>query len=200
MKIIPLLYFKKRKIYTNTNKEQISTQEIINSIEKETNVYFIDYDGIEKNKPNFCTYQRISSHYKLWVDYGPRSIGDIFDIVMAGVLNITIRKNLIEYLKIESIKNVIENPIYEYFTINKSTDISTISASSHSDGVILHSDNTSQSIEKNNDALVINNVMEKYQVNIIEPDEKNFSYWKKKGAASVITDFTTWKKVKKNEY
>jgi len=107
MKIIPLIYFQKRKIYAEKDGDALSLKELLSYLDKDTEIYVYDKDGIGRDKPNLCTYPKLSKHCKLWVDWGPRSLGDIVDAVMAGATNITLRKNLWPKADISNIREMI---------------------------------------------------------------------------------------------
>jgi len=195
MEIIPLLTIKNRVIQINKDL-LLSLKELTETVDKDANIYFIDVDGLEQNKPNFCTYQRLSSAYKLWVDFGPRSTGDVVDVVIAGAQNVIIRKKMFKYGDIQTIKNMIDNPLYEHLEIDKNKDLYAIQTSPEINGIIIQSKDQNASVKSNNE-YIVNNMIKKHPIVLIEPDEKNFSYWQNKGITSIITDFITWKKVKK---
>lgn len=194
MNLIPLIYIKNRKLYQD-NSNQITLKEIIQEINKETQIYFIDYDGIEKNKPNFCTYQAIAPYCKQWIDYGPRSLGDIVDIVMAGAEKITLRKNLCPTIDIPSIRNVIDSQIYQYYSVKDYTNQTIETPTDQTDGIVIEANETNNLIEKTQNQNILS-MVKNHQINIIEQDNNNFSYWKNKEVASIITEFSTWKKEK----
>ena len=81
MELIPLIKLKKRKVI-GFNKSDL--KDILKDIKDDEKIYILDFDGIERDKPNFCTFQRISGSYELWVDFGPRNLGDVVDAVMYG--------------------------------------------------------------------------------------------------------------------
>ena len=85
---------------------RLSFNEILEHVDKDVNIYVLDIDGIEKDKPNLCLYQDLSKSHVLWVDTGPRVLGDIVDVIMAGATNITIRNNLWRGLDVSSIKEI----------------------------------------------------------------------------------------------
>ena len=55
MEIIPLIRMEKRKILDDALSDNVLEQ-----IDEEQIIYILDMDGIEKDKPNLCTYQRLS--------------------------------------------------------------------------------------------------------------------------------------------
>lgn len=107
MEIIPLIRMEKRKILDDALSDTVLEQ-----INEEQIIYILDMDGIQKDKPNLCTYQRLSKSHDLWIDNGPRNLGDVVDAFMAGATRITIRKELCLRLNIPSIREITENKIY----------------------------------------------------------------------------------------
>ena len=91
--------------------EKISLNGLLERV-KDDELYVLDHDGIEKNKPNLCLYQKLSKNHELWIDAGPQTLGDVVDSVVAGATAITIRKKLWRDADIFGIKEVIENKIY----------------------------------------------------------------------------------------
>jgi len=124
MKIIPIVKIKKRKIVKLNNKNFENIDTLLNNY-KDEYIYILDYDGILKNKPNLCMFQKLSKNHDLWVDTGPRVMGDIVDSVIAGASTITIRKELITLNETLNINEILENDIYINLNIknlNKSND------------------------------------------------------------------------------
>ena len=111
MDFIPIIKIKNRKI-VNCNNTEIKNIKTLLKKHQDKTIYILDYDGIKKDKPNLCLLQKLSKKYKLWIDQGPRSLGDIVDSIIAGTENITVRLNLIENNDIINIKDIIENKIY----------------------------------------------------------------------------------------
>ena len=52
MKIIPLIYFQKRKIYAEKEGDALSLKELLSYLDKDTEIYVYDKDGIDRDKPN----------------------------------------------------------------------------------------------------------------------------------------------------
>ncbi len=113
---IPFLELKKRKIVLKDRAGSADDSDLFEKIYKYGKIYFLDQDGINKNKPNYCTYQRLSSSAELWVDAGPRDIGDVVDLIMSGVSKIVIREELWSELDFQSIKKYTEIEIYKLIT------------------------------------------------------------------------------------
>jgi hypothetical protein len=104
MEVVPLITMKDRKI--------LNLQEKLDRINQEQILYIHDLDGIEKDKPNLCTFQRLSKTREIWVDSGPRNLGDIVDVFFAGANAITIRKFLFPKVDISKIRELSENKVF----------------------------------------------------------------------------------------
>ena len=109
MNIIPLLKMKNRK--TLDEKSSLA-DDVLKEFDEEQMIYILDFDGIDKNKPNLCTFQKVSKNHSIWADTGPRNLGDVVDVFMAGATAITIRESLFTKLNIPSIREITENNIY----------------------------------------------------------------------------------------
>ena len=109
MKIIPLITIKKGELLTSDFNKII--KDTLDKY-KDKILYLYDLDGINRNKPNLCLFQKLSKTHELWVDAGPRSIGDIVDVIVSGASKITIRLDLFELSDILSINEILENEIY----------------------------------------------------------------------------------------
>jgi len=111
MDIIPLIHIYKRKI-VNSNYNDFENFKILLQKYKDEYIYIFDHDGINKNQPNLCIFQKLSKNHDLWVDSGPRVFGDIVDSIVAGASKITVRKNLVINADTLSINEILENEIY----------------------------------------------------------------------------------------
>jgi hypothetical protein len=189
MEIVPLIYMKNRKIYLEKNGETISSLGVSNLVEDNSKIYILDLDGIDKDKPNLCTYQRFSSFYDLWVDFGPRDLGDVVDVTMAGATEITLRKNLCPQLDITKIKEITENKIY------KNIDFIEDSTSEEADGLVnFYSREENESDYKYSSSLKklgMNNRIYSYESKL-----KNRTYWKCFGVDGLLVDLGKIKEFK----
>ena len=200
MKIIPLIYFQKRKRYAEKDGDVLSLKELFAYIDKGAEVYVYDKDGVEKDKPNLCTYPKLSEHCKIWVDCGPRTLGDVVDVVMAGATSITLRKNLWPKLEISSIKEITESNIYEMIDPQNITDkTSSFSSSADVDGYVVSS--YKDKFKRNFIyAEAIKNICKRFNATVIESDETFFPHWKNIGVSALLIELNTWKKVKHREF
>ena len=200
MKIIPLIYFQKRKIYAEKDKDALSLEELLAYVDKDTELYIYDTDGLERDKPNLCTYPKLAEHCKIWVDWGPRTLGDVVDAVMAGATSMTLRRNLWPKLEVPRIREITESNIYEMIDPQNITgQISSFSLSSDVDEYVISPDK--DKVKRNfMYGEAIKNLCKRFNVATIESDEAFFSYWKNIGASTLLIGLSTWKKVKHREF
>jgi len=200
MDIIPLIYLKKGKIMVEHEGYHLPFNEILEHVGKDGNIYVLDTDGIEKDKPNFCLYQKLSKSHVLWVDTGPRVLGDIVDVIMAGATNITIRNNLWHELDVSSIKEITENKIYADVGFKNQGDHDTEIVPLYDvDGlVVLDEENQAERDFKYGGFL--KNLCIKHEVYVYERDSKNINYWKNLGITGLLVDIIKIKEFKKNEF
>ena len=181
MEIIPLIYMINRKIHLGKNGEAVSFQEFLKRAEGKQKVYILDLDGIEKDKPNLCTYQRMSSFHEIWVDSGPRDLGDVVDATMAGATDITLRKELCPQLTMAEIKEIIENKIYVNLRNNSRLSFENI------DGVVNFK--SREETEKDyNYRASLKNMGVKSKAYSYESDSRSRSYWEYFNAEGLLVD------------
>jgi len=197
MEIVPLIYLKKRKIVTDKG-ELPSFNEMREHVDKDKEIYVLDIDGIEKDKPNLCLYPKISEFYKIWVDAGPRVLGDVIDIVMAGATSITVRKKVWPNLDVSSIKEITESGIYADVDAANQKMPSIESALLHwVDGLVIF--NKKDQIENNfKYGSFLKELCAKYKMYAYEPNPKNFSYWETLGVAGLLVDINKIERANKN--
>jgi len=181
MDLIPLIHMKNRKLYLEKTQNSVPLDEFSKQIDEEMKIYILDLDGIEKDKPNLYTYQKLSSTHDLWVDNGPRNLGDIVDTIMAGATDITLRKNLCPQLNISDIKEISENKVYENFDLDEDLPFY------DSDGFVNF--NSREKIETN---IEYNEIFKKristYKTYSYETDINNRSYWEHLGVEGLLID------------
>jgi uncharacterized protein related to proFAR isomerase len=136
MNIIPLVHINKRKIVNSDFNNLENIKDLLSGYEDDF-IYILDHDGINKNRPNLCLFQKLSKKYNLWVDTGPRVIGDIVDSVIAGASKITVRENLINKRDTSIINEFIENEIYININLNFSSILDEYKIQSNVNGFVL---------------------------------------------------------------
>jgi len=192
MEIIPLAYIKNRKTYINKGGENASLDEVLKNIDKDKEIYFLDIDGIEKNKPNLCTYQKISEKQEIWVDTGPRNLGDVVDLLMAGANKITIREQLYPIEELPSIKEVTENKVYTFVDLLQDSKKILTFPQLPIDGLVFFLDRKQIEADFKREEL-LKSLCNKYNTYVAEGDKENITYWGKIGAAGVLLDLKTYK-------
>ena len=200
MDIIPLIQLKKRKISVEQEEGTLSSSEILEQIDKDTNIYVLDTDGITKDKPNLCLYQKLSKSHVLWVDTGPRVLGDIVDGIMAGATNITVRKNLWHGLGVSSIREITENKIYTEVGLKSQDDHKTETFSFYDiDGLVVF-DRKNQVERDFKYSSFLKNLCIKHEIYAYEQDPKNIPYWENLGIIGLLVDISNIKEFKKNGF
>ena len=189
MEVVPLITMKDRKI--------LNLRENLDRINQEQILYIYDLDGIEKDKPNLCTFQRLSKTREIWVDSGPRNIGDIVDVLFAGANAITIRKFLFPKVDISKIREISENKVFTDIDFEqKDNDF----FYNEFDGLINFT--IREKFEKNfkyGDLIkhytTKNNVVFTY-----DSDLENAEYWKYFGISNFLVDLDNFEEFKKNVF
>ena len=115
MEYVPVLY-----LPSNDQKIGLNAIDLKNRMKKEgfTELYIIDELGIKKNKPQYNFYQRFSSIFDLWVDTGPRDIGDVVDGVFSGAKRIIIRLDLWTEDSLTSIREITDQDVFIAVDVN----------------------------------------------------------------------------------
>ena len=200
MDIIPLIYLKKGKIIVEQEEYHLPFNEILEQVDKDVNIYVLDTDGIEKDKHNLCLYQKLSKSHALWVDTGPRVLGDIVDVIMAGATNITIRNNLWHGLDVLSIKEITENKIYAGVDLKSQADNNKeIIPFYDVDGLVVL-DGGNQVERDFKYGSFLKNLCIKHEVYAYERNSKNINYWENLGVTGLLVDIIKIKGFKKNEF
>ena len=183
MEIIPFVRLKKGTVFGAD--QLLSVKEIKELLEEDKNLYVLDDDGIENNQPNLGLYQQLSERYILWVDNGPRDLGDIFDTVMAGASTILLRTNLWQKGDVSDIQETVENTVYVAVDWRKQgSPDNNILFPIGIQGVAVIRDNKPEE-EFNTDEL-LKTFCKKYKTYITDADERNETYWKSIGVQGVL--------------
>ena len=186
MEMIPFIYltipFEKTILPTLNLKELKKTHQI-------NDLYIIDEEGIEKNRPRFCFYQRFSSIFDIWVDAGPRSIDDVVDDVFAGAKRIVIRSTLWSEPSIEGIREISENEIFLAMHLDEIVN-NTYSRIlfDEVDGIVVFITDQYQRIGFKHGS-IISQIVEKKPTYIFSNDD--ISSWASKNIKGYLKDITT---------
>ena len=189
MEVVPLITMKNRKI--------LNMREKLDRINQEQILYIYDLDGIEKDKPNLCTFQRLSKTRELWIDSGPRNLGDIVDVFLTGANAITIRKRLFPKFDISKIRELSENKVFadidfeqkdDDFFYNDFDGLINFTKRKKFEKDIKYADLIKQNSTKNN------------VVYTYETDLENIEYWKYFGITNFLVDLDNFEEFKKNAF
>ena len=203
MEIIPLIHMKDRKPHLEGKECPSLLAETLEQLDEGSSIYFLDADGIEKDKPNLCTYQRLPSRQNMWIDAGPRVLGDVVDVVMAGATTIIVRQNLWPKLDIERIKEFTENEIYTGVDLKtQAKNLNNVLLPSGIDGVVLL--NNREEIEKDfKIADFVKNLISKSgqrKLYVYDSNLENVTYWEKRGAVGLLVDINKIEEFKKHGF
>jgi len=186
MELIPLITLKKRTIL-DTDQKTTDTKEI-KQLKEDEKIYVLDQDGIEKDKPNLCLFQNISSKYGLWIDSRPIDLGDVVDSFMAGAASITIRKNLWDKLDIKEIREITENNVFFEIDIKDADQMHEKDyILDQADGFVIFNDK--DFIDSDNKySVFLKSICGKNKTYAYESKPENINYWKNKGAHGLLID------------
>lgn len=112
MDIVPLVSMNYTRLYDGKHSEALLLEDVPKRVPKDSLLYVLDLDGIERNNPNLELYQRLADHCILWIDNGPRRIDDVMDTIMAGATNLTLREDLWSNLDMPEVQELTDDEIY----------------------------------------------------------------------------------------
>jgi hypothetical protein len=192
MDFIPLLRLDKQ---ITINKIPSFLESIKGKINEGDKIYLYDQNGIEKNKPNLCIYQRLSRDYNLWVDSGPRNLGDIVDVFLTGAERTTIHEKLYPNLNLSEIREITENKIFLRIDFEQPTD----HLFPKVDGVVCF-----ENMEKVENNFKYTDYLKQIQIKntplyVYENNPEKIFFWKKYNIQGILTDFDKIKRLKKYE-
>lgn len=175
----------------------LSLSDLFDAVPSDEKVYLYDHDGIEKDKPNLCLYQKLSERYTLWVDGGPRTSGDVVDMLMTGITTLTVRQTVWRSIDLSTIKELTENEVFLFAGIFNNTVISPSTEQLGQEaGVVLFSSDAQMDSRRYQHLL--HTGKKGYKVFVYDGSLDHFKYWKNKDITGLITDLPYWKKVKGN--
>jgi uncharacterized protein related to proFAR isomerase len=184
MKIVPVVYVKDKKIRAKKDGEAISIKDILEQVKADEEIYILDDDGIEENKPEFSIYQALSEHYNIWADAGPRILDDVVDVVMGGATIVVIREKLFLAEDLPDVKEFTDCLIYSYVDLQKD-EKHVLSMSPYVDGLVICNDRS----QFENDfkfCELLKNLCKKHSIYVFEWDKENIKYWESFGVAGVL--------------
>lgn len=181
MEQIHLCRFENRKIKVGTKpreQREIPLKNFINTF-KEKNLYILDLDAINSDKPNLCSYPKLSKKFELWVDAGPTNIGDVVDILLTGVKNIIIRENLWDKKNtLSEIREITENKVFININLQNIDNIEDKISFSEADGIIIFDDKTTKKLSFKKKS-ILKDICKKYSVYIYEKSTTKNPYLEK---------------------
>lgn len=181
MNILPLIHMKKKRIRT-TQGAVIQLSEVIKHIKKDTELYILDDDGITENKPNLSLYQQLSERNTLWVDAGPRNLGEVMDIVTAGATTVVVRPHRWPNIDLSTIREITECDIYATLDYDKEPSLL-----SEVNGLVFFPADD-QTEENSSPSPFLKGLMEKFPVYVYEQDPEKKHYWETTGVAGILID------------
>lgn len=177
MNLIPLIKLDKYKLSSEKNR-------VIEMLKGKTNIlYILDLQGINKNKPDLDIYQKLSNNFELWVDSGPRDIGDVVDAFFAGANLIVIRLDIWREEDISIVRDFSDNRVF----INIDSNNIYKSIVEMADGLIsfIGKDEIKSDFKFNER---FKELAMKKDVYCYEEDIKRKEYWKKLGAKGILVN------------
>jgi len=194
MELIPLIKTYKKEIISDI---PLTEENILEKIGENRLLYILDIDGIERDKPNYCNYQKLSKSFDLWIDCGPRNLGDVVDAFMAGATRITIRREFYGQLDINSIREITENKIYTHLNLeSERKKVDDDLFFQVSDGLVTFNDKEKIELEyKYSDFLKYQS--SKNKVFSYEYDPLNVSFWKDYNIDNLLVDIQLIKEFEK---
>ena len=190
MEIVPLIILEKQEI------SKQDSEKLINQNNEEKKLYILDLYGIKKNKPNLSIYQKLSKNFDIWVDNGPRNLGDVVDVFMAGAISITLRTETWPLLDIESIREISENKIFQLIKHNEiNNPRKTIFP--NVDGYVILTEEEPV-IEDFKTDYYYKQFITKNKTYIYENNTKKIKYWEEKKATGILVDLKNYQEFKKH--
>ena len=188
MEIIPLISMKNRKIL----EEGPNFKQKLEEIGENNIIYILDIEGIETDRPNLCTFQKMSKDYEIWVDNGPRNLGDVVDVFMAGASRITLRKHLYPQVDISRIREISENQVFANIEFEEADDSFNLGI----DGFVNF--NSRENVEND---FKYNTFLKQYssknKVYSYESNLENVNYWKALGVEGLLVKINKLEEFKK---
>jgi hypothetical protein len=182
MEIIPLIKLKNKKIIEEHEK-------FLGRLGENKTLYVYDIDGIAKDKPDLCIYQKLSKKYNLWIDNAPRDLGDVVDVFLTGATSVIIRKKYCPQIRIEQIREISENKVYEHLRENENEFFSDV------DGLVLINEKQTAFDFQTNDLL--KKYSRQNDVFVYEADMSNLAYWSKSEIKGLLIDVSKWEEAEK---
>jgi hypothetical protein len=186
MDIFPLIHIKRRRLLESLASDLASYRAMLEPY-KDTVVYLLDLDGIGKNRPNLDLYQLLAGTYTLWVDAGPRKLGDVVDILMGGASRLTIRPDLWDIIDLTPIRDLTESPLYISVTATDPAYSKWDVPLEQADGVVTFLTKAEHDLDFKEQSY-FKELCKKQQLYAYEAQTKHSTYWKYLGATGLLVD------------
>ncbi len=181
MKIVPLVCLRNTVLLDGREGDALFPADIPKHLEKDSLLYVLDLDGIERNNPNLEMYQRLAEHCVLWIDNGPRRIDDIMDTIMAGATNLTVREELWPSLDMPEIQELTDDEIYLEKTKQFQEQKTLQHASSGDFGIILFNEEAMYGVAPNEKTV-------DQKIYLYVSSLEKVQLWTEQGISGVIID------------
>lgn len=187
MNIVPLVAIKNRMLLDGKDGNQISIDNLFKRVEKDTMLYVLDLDGIERNNPSLDLCQKLTEHCTLWIDEGPRRLDDIMDTIMAGATNITLREELWPEMDLLNVFELTENEIYMCINSRQIQQSQITMFPQREIGVVVFN----KELPTNNDSIpenVLKNLAIKHKIYLYTAKSNTSSVFEERGITGILVD------------
>ena len=187
MNIVPLVAIKKGMLLDGKDGNQISIDNLFKRVEKDTMLYVLDLDGIERNNPSLDLCQKLTEHCTLWIDEGPRRLDDIMDTIMAGATNITLREELWPEMDLLNVFELTENEIYMCINSRQIQQSQITMFPQREIGVVVFN----KELPTNNDSIpenVLKNLAIKHKIYLYTAKSNTSSVFEERGITGILVD------------
>jgi hypothetical protein len=187
MNIVPLIAIKKGILLDGKDGNQISTEDLFKRVEKDTMLYVLDLDGIERNTPSLDLCQKLTEHCTLWIDEGPRRLDDIMDTIMAGATNITLREELWPEMDLLNVFELTDDEVYMCINSTQIQQSHIIVFTQRDIGVVVFN----KDLPTNDDFIPVNvfkNLAIKHKIYLYTAGSNTSSVLEERGITGILVD------------
>jgi len=194
MDVIPVVHLK-YQILSKT-KKSTSVRALLDDLSL-SSVYLYDEQGITKNHPQVGFYQKLSKVYELWVDAGPRDVGDIVDTVFSGAKKIVLRPSYWVEPDLTTIRDLTDHQLFCHYDVDVTQRTEKIGhhiPDYDFDGIVVfvHGDWKKRRFATEEK---IKNLAKKENAFVYALNSKDQSYWKSIGFNGMLVDINHFPEV-----
>ena len=194
MDVVPVVHLKQQILFKK--KESAAIRALLDE-QSLSSVYLYDELGILKNHPQVDFYQKLSKVYELWVDAGPRDVGDIVDTVFAGAKKIVLRPSSWVEPDVKKIRELTDHQLFCHYDIDVSHREENMMhhiPDYDFDGIIVfvHGDWKKRRFAKEEK---IKNLAKKENAFVYMPDNKDQGFWESIGFNGMLVDIELFPEV-----